>query len=211
MTADPNIEALALDFGPTPPARLRMVPIAVGAVLVTSVVALFWGIRPGALAGLGDPQLWMKCAYTALLAGTALALVKVLGKPGANIRLALFALIVTITLAIAIAARVSAIADPTQPLPSLLGRTWTTCSVSIFALSMLTTPFVFFAARALAPVRRLAAGAAMGIAGGGIAATSYGLLYCAESSPIFIVVWYTLGVAAAGLAGAAMGKVWIRW
>lgn len=211
MTVDPTIEALALDFGPVPPARLRFVPIALSVILVSSAVALFWGIRPGALVGLESPPVWIKCSYTAALAGTALSLSRLLGKPGADYRPALFALLFAIAAALASAAINLAAVDPVQRLPSLLGRTWATCSVSIFTLSILTTPFVIFAARALAPVRRPAAGFAMGIAGGAIAATAYGLLYCAESSLVFIAVWYTLGIAAAGLAGATIGRTWLRW
>jgi hypothetical protein len=211
MTVDPTIEALALSFGPVPPARLRFVPIALSVILVASAVALFWGIRPGATAGLESPQVWIKCGYTVALAWTALSLSRLLGMPGADYRPALFALLFMIAVALASAALILAAADPAQRLPSLLGRTWATCSVSIFTLSMLTTPFVILAARSLAPVRRPTAGAAMGIAGGAIAATAYGFLYCAESSIVFIGVWYTLGIAAAGLAGAAIGRTWLHW
>ena len=211
MNADSTIDALALDFGPVRPARMQLAPIALGASLAACAVALFWGVRPGAFTGFQTPALWMKFGYTTALSAAALYLAHSLGKPGANYRRALLALVLPISIALISAALNVAATDPVQRLPSLLGRTWGTCSISIFALSVLTTPSVIVAARAFAPVQREAAGAAMGIAGGAIAATAYGLLYCAESSFVFIAVWYTLGIAAAGLAGAMYGRTWLRW
>jgi hypothetical protein len=46
---------------------------------------------------------------------------------------------------------------------------------------------------------------------GGIAATAYGLLHCGEATAAFVATWYTLGVAAAGLIGAAVGRFALRW
>jgi hypothetical protein len=211
MKLDPTIEALALDFGPVRPARMHLPLIALGTLLATLAVALFWGVRPGALAGLQSPALWIKCGYTSALAAGALYLARSLGTPGADCRRALLLLALPISAAMVSAALILAAADPLQRLPSLLGRTWATCSASILAVSLLTTPLVILASRGFAPVRRQAAGASIGIAGGALAATAYGLLYCAEDSLVFIAVWYTLGILAAGLAGAACGRVWLRW
>jgi hypothetical protein len=211
MNADSTIDALALDFGPVRPARMQLAPIALGASLAACAVALFWGVRPGAFVGLQSPALWMKFGYTAALSAAALYLAHSLGKPGANYRHALLALVLPISIALVSSLLILTATDPIQRLPSLFGRTWSTCSISIFGLSLLTTPSVIVAARAFAPVQREGAAAAMGIAGGAIAATAYGLLYCAESSFVFIGVWYTLGIAAAGLAGAVCGRTCLRW
>jgi hypothetical protein len=211
MNVDSTIEALALDFGPVRPARVHLPLIALGALLAASAVALFWGVRPDALGGFEGPALWVKCGYTSSLAAAALYLIHSLGTPGADSRRALFLLVLPIAIALVCATLALAATDPLQRLPSLLGRTWATCSASIFALSLLTTPLVILASRTFAPVRRQATGATIGIAGGAIAATAYGLLYCAEDSLVFIAVWYTLGILAAALAGAAYGRAWLRW
>lgn len=211
MTVDPTIEALAVDFGPVRPARMHLPPIAIGGLLASCAVALFWGVRPGALASLQSPTLWIKGGYAALVAAAALNLAYSLGKPGADSRRALLALAVPIFIALTSAALILAGTDPLQRLPSLLGRTWSSCSASIFALSLLTTPLTMLAARTLAPVHTRAAGAVLGIAGGALAAAAYGLLHCAEGSLVFIAIWYTLGIAAAGLAGAALGRIALRW
>ncbi|MCG2664970.1 NrsF family protein, partial [Brevundimonas sp.] len=63
----------------------------------------------------------------------------------------------------------------------------------------------------LAPTRPRTAGLALGLATGGIAATAYGLLHCGEATAAFVATWYTLGVAAAGLIGAAVGRFALRW
>lgn len=211
MAVDSTIETLARSFGPVRPARLHGAPIILGALVAAVAVTLFWGVRPGAFTALDTPAPWMKCGYTAALAAAALYLATSLGKPGADFRRALLAVCVPVSVMAIAAAVVLSTLNPEQWLPSMLGRTSSTCSLSILGLSLLTTPLVMFAARELAPVRRQAAGAAVGIAGGAIAATAYGLLYCAEASPAFIAIWYTLGIAGSGLMGAMAGRLWLRW
>ena len=66
-------------------------------------------------------------------------------------------------------------------------------------------------AQAGAPTRPTAAGLALGVATGGIAATAYGLLHCGEATAAFVATWYTLGVATAGLIGAGIGRLALRW
>jgi hypothetical protein len=57
--------------------------------------------------------------------------------------------------------------------------------------------------RRLAPTHFRAAGAAAGLSAGGWAATIY-CLHCPEVSAIFVLTWYTLGIALAASVGALM-------
>jgi hypothetical protein len=45
---------------------------------------------------------------------------------------------------------------------------------------------------------------------GALGALGYALS-CEESSPAFVAVWYTAGVALVGLLGAALGPRVLRW
>jgi hypothetical protein len=62
----------------------------------------------------------------------------------------------------------------------------------------------------LAPARLGSAGAAAGLVGGATGATAYAF-HCAETSPGFVFVWYSLGLAAASAAGALLGPRMLRW
>ena len=211
MNAESMIDALALDFGPVRSAGLQPRPIFLGVTLASAAVILFWGIRPGGVEAFESTAIWIRCGYTLGLAAGALWLGLCLARPGAGHRAALAAVLVPLV-ALAAAATVGLAAEPpSQWLHDVLGRSWMTCSASIALLSMLTAPLVVLSARRLAPVRPDLAGAALGVAAGALAATAYGLLHCAESSPVFILLWYTLGMAPAAAMGAAFGRKWLRW
>ena len=56
-----------------------------------------------------------------------------------------------------------------------------------------------------------AGGGFTGVMTGAVAATAYGLLHCPEATVAFVATWYTLGVAAAGVLGAIVGRFALRW
>ena len=64
--------------------------------------------------------------------------------------------------------------------------------------------------RRLAPTRLRAAGAAAGLSAGACAAAVY-CLHCPEASAIFVLTWYSLGIALAGALGALLGPRLLRW
>jgi len=64
--------------------------------------------------------------------------------------------------------------------------------------------------RQLAPTRLAIAGAAAGLLAGGVGASVYGL-YCGETAATFVVIWYTLGIAAGAALGAVIGSRLLRW
>jgi len=105
----------------------------------------------------------------------------------------------------------TALKPPDQRMAGWLGQTWDVCGLNILLVSAFAGPLVFLSARRLAPTRPTAAGLALGLASGGLAATAYGLLHCGEATAAFVATWYTLGIAAAGLIGAAVGRFALRW
>jgi hypothetical protein len=64
--------------------------------------------------------------------------------------------------------------------------------------------------RQLAPTRPILAGGCAGLLAGAAGAWVYAF-HCNESAAPFMAIWYTLGIAAAGLLGAATGRWVLRW
>ena len=58
--------------------------------------------------------------------------------------------------------------------------------------------------------RLRAAGGAAGLAAGAWAATIY-CLHCPETSAIFVLTWYSVGIMLAAGAGAVLGPRLMRW
>ncbi len=211
MKTDDLIDALAAGLEPARPARLSPLLLAAAALAAVAGVALMLGVRPDLSEALRAPTPWLKGLYTALLAGTSIWLTTRLGRPGVAPRPAVFALAAVVVAATAWGGIELIMTPPGHRIADWLGRTWTICGRNILMVSVIVAPLVFLSARKLAPTRPSAAGAALGAATGAIAATAYGLLHCPESTAAFVATWYTLGVAAAGLIGAAVGRYALRW
>jgi hypothetical protein len=69
---------------------------------------------------------------------------------------------------------------------------------------------MIWAARGLAPIRLRLTGFIIGVAAGSVGAAVYAL-HCDESAAPLVVVWYTLGVASAGVVGWLTGPRLLRW
>lgn len=211
MKTDDLIDALAVGLEPTRPARPSIVLLAAGGVAALAAVWLLLGVRSDLGDAMQAPTPWLKGIYTAALAGTAIWLTARLGRPGVDPRPAVFALASVVVVALSWGAIEVIMTPPGDRLADWLGRTWTICGRNILLISGVAAPFVFLSARRLAPTRPSLTGSALGVATGGIAATVYGLLHCPEATAAFVATWYTLGVAAAGLIGAVIGRVALRW
>lgn len=211
MKTDDLIDALAAGLEPARAARPSPVLLAAAALAAVAAVALLLGVRPDLVDALQAPTPWLKGVYTAALAATAIWWATRLGRPGVDPRPAAFALLSVVAVAALWGGIEMAMTAPEQRMAGWLGHTWTVCGRNIVLASIFTAPLVFLSARRLAPTRPTAAGLALGVATGGIAATAYGLLHCGEATAAFVATWYTLGVAAAGVIGAAVGRFALRW
>jgi hypothetical protein len=211
MKTDDLIDALAAGLQPARPARLNALLLACAAAASVAAVAILLGVRPALAEVLSSPTTWMKGLYTAGLAGAALWLSARAGRPGVDTRAPLAALAAVVGLAVFWGALELLMTPGSERLVDWLGRTWTVCGRNILLVSAAAAVPTFLSARRLAPTRPAFSGFALGVATGGIAATAYGVLHCPESTIAFVATWYTAGIAAAGLIGAAAGRVALRW
>ena len=84
------------------------------------------------------------------------------------------------------------------------------CVPLILALATPIYAGLLWAFRDFAPTRLWAAGAAAGLAAGGLAATVYGL-YCQQVSPTYVLTRYSAAIALAAVIGGLAGRRLLRW
>jgi hypothetical protein len=213
MKTDDLIAALAAGAAPVRPRGLEraLVLWALPAALAAFIGVWFYLLpRADLTQAMGGAAFWMKAGYTAALAVGGGWLFSRLGRPGADVRAPGLAVLAVIGAAVALGAAELIFTPAEQRMALILGSSWKTCPPNIAFLSALAAPFLFWTARRFAPTSPTRAGAAAGLMTGALAATLYGL-HCPESAAAFVAVWYTLGIAAATAAGAAIGKFWLRW
>lgn len=211
MKTDELIDALAVGLEPVKPARPSLLLLSAAAVAAVAGVIVLLGVRPDLLQAMGGGAPWMKALYTLALTAAAVWLATQLGRPGADARLAALGLLAVVAVAAAAGVIEVVMTTPDQRLVVWLGRTWKICGRNILLIAFVAGPFVYGAVRRMAPTRPAAAGAALGVISGAVAATAYGLLHCPEATIAFVATWYTLGVAAAGALGALIGRFALRW
>jgi hypothetical protein len=197
------------------PARARpfaprlLAAAAVGAAISAVVLLLWLGFRPLSAAVATRP-FWMKAGYALALAACGFAATLRIGRPGGRLGVVLWLAAAAVAM-LGMMAGHETLRAPASQIPALwLGRTWAICPARILALSAPVFALVLWTMRRMAPTRLRLAGAAAGLLAGAVGAAVYGL-YCEETAAAFVVVWYTLGVAASGAAGALVGPRVLRW
>lgn len=212
MRTDALIEMLAQGAGPAPRhvVARRLAPVCVAGMAISVSIALaLIGPLPAALWS--TPAPWMKLGYTGALAWAAALLTARLARPVARTALP-GRMLVAVLLAMGIAAVTvtAGFTPPAQRWQALVGQTWKVCPLNVLVLSLPALGLSFWALRGLAPTRPRQAGLAAGVLAGALGAFGYSLA-CPESTLAFVAVWYTLGVALAGLLGFALGPRLLRW
>ncbi len=92
----------------------------------------------------------------------------------------------------------------------LFGKSVLLCLTLIPLLAALPLAASMMALRRGATTEPAAAGALAGLASAGLAIVAYGL-FCTEDSPTFFATWYSLAAVVTGLAGAALGRLFLKW
>jgi hypothetical protein len=213
MNTEALIRALAENVRPISRhavGRRLALGIGLGGVLTLGLIFVWLGVRPDLGAAMRGPAFWIKWAYTISLGICALLLVSRLARPE-PIRLRWMWLIaVPFLLLAAVGVAEMAHVPSSDWLSMWLGRSWKKCPWLVLTLSGPIFVGLLWSFRRLAPTRLRLAGAAAGLASGAWAATLY-CLHCPEVSAIFVLTWYTLGIAMAAGAGALLGPRLLRW
>lgn len=199
------IEARAMSFGIR--LTVSLLPAVLVSVLLTSLVL---GIQTDLIQKMATVFFWLKFSFalTLFLAG-ALIVIKAAkpGKASSNDILMLSVPVITVWLIAA-----WTVLQPSAPeiLTSVEGSSWKVCSLLIAWLSMPIFIATFWSLRYMASTRPRFSGFMAGLFSGGLAACIY-CLHCPELSPVFVGVWYLLGILIPAGIGAVLGKWLLRW
>lgn len=211
MKTNDLIDLLARGAGPAPRALAgrRLCAASAAGLLASCALALaLAGPIPLAMYATAAP--WIKLAYAGAMALATGWLAARLARPVARLAGPRRALLAVLLAMAALAAAAVAAALPADPMPALMGRSWRQCPWNVLALSLPALAAVLWALRGLAPTRLRLAGLAGGLTAGAIGALGYALA-CTELSPAFVAVWYSAGIGLAGLLGALLGPLVLRW
>jgi hypothetical protein len=213
MDTDSLIRTLAAEV-PSVPRRSvgRRIAWGLGAggLVTVALIGLGLGFRPDLGLAMRGYPFWVKWTYTISLAIAAVVAVLRLARPDAGTLRWLWLLAVPVGALAAISGVEMASVPARDWLAMWLGHSWRVCPWLVLTLSMPIFIGLLWSFRRLAPTRLRAAGAAAGLAAGACAATLY-CLHCPEVSALFVLTWYTLGIALAAAFGALVGPRFLRW
>jgi hypothetical protein len=213
VNTDQLIEALTKDVQPvrrSAVSRRVAAGIAVGAVGTVLLIAVLLGFNPQLDVAMRHYSFWVKWGYTLSLGVCAVVATTRLARPDSGKLGWLWVMVLPVASLAAIGIFEMSRVPPAQWLAMWLGESWSVCSALVFMLSLPIFGGLLWSFRRLAPTRLRAAGATAGLTAGAWAATLY-CLHCPEVSAIFVLTWYTLGIALAALAGAILGPRLMRW
>lgn len=213
MDSDALISALAADTRPVPRSavmRRLLIGIGGGGLVCLALVLGLLGPRANLDAAMLTGPFWMKAGYTAALALIATGMVARLARPDRASGWSAWLIALPVALLTALAVRELIIMPPVDWRPMVMGQSASICSVLVVLSAMPVFAGLIWAFRALAPTRLRLAGAAAGLVAGSVGATIYGL-HCVEATALFVLSWYTLGIAASAALGALIGPKLLRW
>ena len=186
------------------------VALAIGSGLAL-LLLLFWqGLNPDLGNALKHRFFWMKAGYCLALGAPALLSVSRLARPDGETPQIALSFAVPIVLVAGIAAVELVLTPSSQWLAMWLGHSWSLCPWRVLALSGPIFLALLWAFRAFAPTQLRLSGAWAGVSAGALGAMVYGL-HCPESSALFLLTWYSLGIGLAAAVGALLGPRLLRW
>ena len=213
MKTDQLIAAMTADLAVKPAPVSRAVLLAIAASLPVALAVLVYGmaVRPDLWTMLGSsPRFTFKFVFTLTTAAAGLWLALRLSRPGRDAGAALIALGVSAALlACAVGLELKALPSGMW-MPALIGDRAVACMLLIPTLAAAPLAALLYALKSGAPDSPRAAGAAAGLLAGGIGATLYAS-HCTNDSPLFVAVWYVIGMSAVTVIGSVIGQRVLRW
>lgn len=173
------------------------------------LVALY-GVRCDMPTLILTTMFWVRLAFPLAIIATAMKLAARLGRPGAPLRLAWFAVALPIATMLLAGGSVLLATPPGYRLQLMLGTTWRTTTASVVLLSLPSLAAMICAMKQLVPTRLALAGAGAGLLAGAQGLLVYSL-YCPEMAVPFWGVWYVLAIVTTTAVGAAIAPPCLRW
>lgn len=213
MNTDDLIDFLATHVEAVDPRRQdRIVLVAVGASLVLAALAAaaVLGLRGDLMQAVATPGFALKIAFLVSLVAIALQGLRRAVRAGRKNRALLYAALVPLGLIwLAAGLQLSALV-PGQWLDVVMFREWRLCVVAIPLLSLLPLGILALVLREAVPTELPYCGALLGLAAGGIGALGYAA-YCLNDTPVYVGIWYAVGIAIVTAIGWLLGPRLLRW
>ena len=191
-------------------ARRLVVALAIGAAGAMLALTLTLGRPFLGTAEIGVADYGVKLAFTAALVLITARLLIPAGRPESRRTGAIGWIAAPVLLLAGLAAWGFGRTPVEARAAYVMGDTWATCLPSVIALSLPVFAAIVVAFRRLAPTDLPRAGTLAGLTAGATSAAVYAL-HCPETSPAFVLIWYGLGIATAGLIGRLLGPTLLRW
>ncbi len=184
--------------------------LIVGLTASMALLVVLYGIRSDMPELILTTTFWVRLAFPMATLATAMKLAARLGRPGAPLKLAWFAVALPFMAMLLMAAFILLATPPGYRLQLMLGTTWRVTTANVVLLSLPSLAAVMQAMKGLAPTRLMLAGAGAGLLAGAQGLLVYSL-YCSEMSVPFWGIWYVLAIVITTGIGAAVAPVYLRW
>jgi len=211
--SDELLDRLTAEVAPVPRNALRRrltVAVVVGVLLAAAAMIPWLGLRADIATAYANPTFWAKFAFTLVFALLAFWAAERLSRPGGSLRKPLLAIFGLIAITGVAGIIQMLLAGPAEMRQLVMGGTALICPFYIVALSVPVYAVTVLVMRRFAPTNLTLAGFAAGLLAGAAATWVYAF-HCGESGLPFITLWYTTGILAAALLGAAIGRFALRW
>ncbi|MFP3564900.1 DUF1109 domain-containing protein [Paraburkholderia sp. SIMBA_030] len=176
----------------------------------TVLLVALYGVRSDMPELILTTMFWVRLVFPLAIVAAAMKLAERLGRPGAPLKFAWFAVALPIVTMLLAAGGILMATPPGYRLQLMLGTTWRTTTASVVVLSFPSLTAMMHAMKQLAPTRLALAGAGAGLLAGAQGLLVYSL-YCSEMAVPFWGVWYVLAIAITTTIGAAIAPHWLRW
>lgn len=213
MKTDDLIESLSEGLEPVHrhAVAARLMEGAGAGVLVSLALMWAWlGFRPDLVSAMATGPYWMKFGYTLAFALFAYWATARLARPGARPDRPMIGMGAVFAALFIVGASQLMAAEPGARMHLVMGNSAHVCPWRIVILAAPIFAGTFWSLHGLAPTRLTLAGLVAGFASGAAGAWIYAF-HCDESAAPFVLVFYTLGFALMGLAGAAIARRALRW
>lgn len=210
MKTEDFIDFLATGAGPAPEFNMSLKFRA--ALLAGLAASLGMGLVANGMASGSLPSFvrWSKLVYAMSVLTFGWVLLKQLARPLSDVRASLWGLLLVVLVMAGFGVSDLTAASSDQYDDLLRGHTWLMCSMSILLFSLPALAAALWMLRSMAPTRLRLAGFAAGIFAGAQGALGY-CIVGPDDSPLFVAIWYTLGIALSGLLGMLLGPRVLRW